>query len=58
MDVARHLKEILIGVNKIGFISPLIKVPGSMVLAIERSGIADIEMAHELGQIALRGGDQ
>jgi hypothetical protein len=29
-----------------------------MVLAIERSGIADIEMAHEFGQIALRGGDQ
>jgi hypothetical protein len=58
VDVPGYLKKITIGVNQKRFISPLIEVTGSMVPAIEVSGIADIEMTHEFGQITLRGGDQ
>jgi hypothetical protein len=58
VDAPGYLKKVPIGVNQKRFVSTLIEVTGSMMPTIKGSGIADVEMTHEFGQISVRGGNQ
>ncbi len=58
MNIAGYFQEIIIRVDQKSLISTLIQVSGTSVFAIERPGIADIEMTHEFRKIAFRRANQ
>ncbi len=57
MDVAGYCEQVVVGVDQKSLVSALVQVPGAVVFSVECRSVADIEMAHEFGEISLRGED-
>ena len=58
MNVAAEFQEIAVLVNHDRFESPLVQMPDAAMAAVKYGGVADIKMAHELGEIGLGRGHQ
>ena len=58
MNITGHRQEIVISIDQKSFIPALIKMPHPAMSTIERGSIRDIEMAHKVRKVALRGGYQ
>ena len=52
VNVAGNRGKIGLLLDENALVSPLVKMPYPLVLPIEKSGIRDIEVAHEFGKIA------
>ena len=55
MHVAAELKQVIVGIDQDRFESPLVEMADPVVAPVERSGVADFEMPHELRKVPLRG---
>lgn len=53
MNVAAELQQIAVLVNQDGLESPLVQMADPAMAAVKGGGVADVEMAHELGEIGL-----
>jgi hypothetical protein len=55
VNVSRKNGKILVFINENAFVSALVKMAGPIVPPVVITGIGDIEMAHELGEVAFGG---
>jgi hypothetical protein len=53
MDVTGYLQKVAIRINQESLIPSLIQMTCPHMSPIERSSIADVEMAHEFGKVPL-----
>ena len=54
MNISAKLQQVVVPVDDNRLIAPLVKMADPLVAPIKRGRVADIKMAHELRQIALR----
>jgi len=52
VDIAGDIQQIAVGVDKECFVAPLVEMAAAMMRAIEVRGIGDVEVAHELLDVA------
>ena len=58
MNIAAELQQIAILVDQYRLVSALVEVPDPAMAPVIGGGVTDIKMAHKLGQIAPRRGDE
>ena len=58
MNVTGHLQKVVVRINQKSLVSPLVQMAYPVVPLIEKGGVGYVEMAHKLGKVAVRSGQQ